>query len=437
MTHVAMAGSLRDAVAAALYSNPEIGEAIANQQATEFELRRSRADYLPRVDLQASTGRRELNNVTRRAAGTDHQTLEMAEVGLTASLNLFDGFGREAEIERNLARVDRAANQLLDRSEGIALAVSREYIQIVLQGRIIALAEKNLSFHRAVRARIEQGVAGGGLTTADRQQAGERLKAAEARIIQAKEDFERARIAFFRQVGLPLSVASSYPRLSGRLPTGNGRALEEMIYSASPRIKAAEADVEAARAALRGANAPFLPRVGVEGNVRSGHDIDGSEARTKDNQIRVVGKWNLFAGGADVAQKNAQAQRLAEANMRLEAIRREVREAMAASASSRYRQAELAQTLASQATLGKDVVALYDEQQKAGRRTLLDLLSAQNNYFNAQVLAVTAEHSRDLAEYRMLAAAGRLVAALGLAAPQANSGANALVPGWRTTVARP
>src|SRR5690348_11454211 len=46
----AHAMSLREAVSIALISNPQIGQAIQNREAIEFELRQARGLYLPRVD---------------------------------------------------------------------------------------------------------------------------------------------------------------------------------------------------------------------------------------------------------------------------------------------------------------------------------------------------------------------------------------------------
>ena len=52
----ANAMSLEEAMAIAVESNPEIGQAIENREAVEFELRQARGLYLPSVDLEASAG---------------------------------------------------------------------------------------------------------------------------------------------------------------------------------------------------------------------------------------------------------------------------------------------------------------------------------------------------------------------------------------------
>lgn len=65
----ASALSLKEAMAVALESNPEIGQAVENREAIEFELRQARGLYLPSVDLEASAG-----SITPRAAVSGSRT---------------------------------------------------------------------------------------------------------------------------------------------------------------------------------------------------------------------------------------------------------------------------------------------------------------------------------------------------------------------------
>ncbi|TIM28589.1 MAG: channel protein TolC, partial [Mesorhizobium sp.] len=52
----ASALTLKEAMAVAVESNPEIGQAIENREAIEFELRQAKGLYLPSIDLEASAG---------------------------------------------------------------------------------------------------------------------------------------------------------------------------------------------------------------------------------------------------------------------------------------------------------------------------------------------------------------------------------------------
>lgn len=405
--------SLEDAVSIALDSNPEIGQAIENREAIEFELRQARGAYLPRLDAEASYGQRQLDSPGRRLINLDDHTLDQREVGGTLTWKLFDGFGREAEVERQASRVDGASFRVLERSEFIALAIAKEYLEILLQEKIINIAEVNLSFHRGIAGRIRQGLDGGSLTTADTQQSEERLRAAEARIIQAHDDLLQARSRFFKLVAQPASALRAHRNLAHALP----KTLDQAVGAArtnNPQIKLATADLDAANALVKGARARYMPEVALEARARTGEDVDGVENRTSDVQARVVARWNLFNGGIDAANEQEQIRRLSEARLRLQQIEREVEEAVRTSWDKRTQQSELYRTLVAQADSGKGVVAAYQQQFRAGRRTLLDVLSAQNTYVNTLILAEISLYAEAFATYRILAAGGNLVPALGL-----------------------
>jgi outer membrane protein, adhesin transport system len=409
----AFALTLEQAVSVALDSNPEIGQAVENREAIEFELRQARGLYLPRIDALGSVGQRRLDSPGRRLAGIDKNALDAREIGGTISWKLFDGFGREAEIDRQASRVDGASFRVLERSEFIALAIAKEYFEIILQDKIVKIAEQNLAFHKGIAGRIREGVNGGSLTTADTQQAQERLKAAEARLIQARDDLIQARERFFKYVGMPPSSIGSYRSLNAALPKSLDAALATARTN-NPQIKFAQADVDAAYALVRAARARYMPEVSVEGNARRGEDIDGVENRTRDLQARLVTKWNLFNGGIDKAAEQEQVRRLGEARLKLHQIQREVDEALRSSWQKRQQQAELLPVLNSEASFGKGVVSAYQEQFRAGRRTPLDVLSAQNTYVNTLILAEISRYAEVFAAYRVHASMGQLVPALGL-----------------------
>ncbi|TIX30332.1 MAG: channel protein TolC, partial [Mesorhizobium sp.] len=153
----ASALTLKEAVAVAVESNPEIGQAIENREAIEFELRQAKGLYLPSVDLEASTGVRRLDNDTRRALDEDHRALYPNEADLTVSQTLYDSGARRAELNRQASRVDGASFRVLERSEFIGLAVVQDYLEYMLQASIVAEAKKNLGFHQSILSDIKQG----------------------------------------------------------------------------------------------------------------------------------------------------------------------------------------------------------------------------------------------------------------------------------------
>lgn len=404
----ASALSLKEAMAVALESNPEIGQAVENREAIEFELRQARGLYLPSVDLEASAGVRRLDNPSRRGVGIEDDPLYPAEIGLSVTQKLFDGGGRRAELERQAARVDSASFRVLERSETIALQVVREYLEYLLQIQIVNEARTNVGFHQSMLGDIGSLISGGALTEADRQQAQERALAAKARMKEAEEELEGAKIRFYKLVGKPLTNPTMPRSVASALPPSVEAAIG-IARQNNPRIKVANSDIDAADALVDAARSNMFPEISAEGRARTGYDIDGADGRTHDLQARVVAKWNLYRGGIDVANEQEQIRRASEQRLVLHQAYREVEEAVRISWDRRLRQMDLAGTFSQQAAANAQLVNSYREQLVVGQRSLLDVLGAQNTRFSVNVLSKTAQYAALFAEYRILAATGTLL----------------------------
>src|SRR5690242_21501790 len=187
---------LRDAVQSALNTNPEIRQAVANKAATQEERVQGQGLYYPRVSVEGSAGVRSLRNPTRRSIGIADQTLWPIEGDLIVDQLVYDSGGREAEIRRQAARTDAAAARVEERSEFVALNVSRTYIDYLLQQRLVAIAQDNVTFHEKLASDLRQGVANGSISIADQQQAEERPQSARAKVTQAREDLDTAATDF-------------------------------------------------------------------------------------------------------------------------------------------------------------------------------------------------------------------------------------------------
>ncbi|CTQ54447.1 Outer membrane efflux protein BepC precursor [Roseibium album] len=409
--------SLHEAVGTAVESNPEIGQAAENREAIEFELRQARGLYMPRVDLEGSVGVRRLDNDTRRALGTDDDALTPTEFSAIVTQTIFNGGGRLAEKNRQAARVDSASFRVMERGEYIGLQVSREYLEFLLQEKILRATSSNLNFHRQIEGNVSSLITSGALTEADRQQVRERVLAAVARMQEAERDRSSAEIRFLKLVGKPMGSASMPPSVRNRLPKSVAAAIGK-ARSQNPRIHLATADVDVADAEVNAAKAGQLPELFLEGRARTGYDIDGDDGRTHDFQVRVVGRWRLYNGGIAKANTQEHVRRAGEARLALHQTYREIEESVRDSWDQRVRNAELAQTLRRQANQNALLVKSYSEQFDVGQRTLLDVLDAQNTRYNVEVLAYTAEFSSLFADYKLLAATGSLLNTLGLTAPQ-------------------
>jgi len=414
----ALGVELRDAVQSALSTNPEIRQAVANRIATQEERVQATGLYYPRISVEGSAGVRSLRNPTRRSIGLADQTLYPIEGDLIVQQLLYDSGGREAEIRRQASRTDAAAARVEERSEFVALNVSRAYIDYLLQERLVAIAQDNVTFHERLAGDLREGVSRGSISVADQQQAEERLQSARARVTEAREDLETAGIQFRTLTGMPIDSVSLPPDLSQCMPASLEDA-EQLARNNNPRVQEAVADLNTAREEVRAARAAIGPKFTLEGRARAGHDIDGFAGRTTDLQALGVIRWELYNGGIKEANVREQQNRADEVHGRLFQRTRQAEEDVRSAWSRLQNQTALVNELETQAKITDDLLLSYREQFNIGRRSLLDVLDAQNTRYNVQAQTETARLAKLFAQYRVLASANRLIECLGVQMPAA------------------
>lgn len=432
LTAPAQAMPLHQAVQVAMESNPEIGQAVQNHDATGFELRQALGLYAPRIDLDASAGVQMLDSPGRRSLGVGSDVLYPAQIGVSATFDLFDGGFRDAEVARQAARVDGASYRVLERSEFIALQIARVYYQVLLQHQIVELTRQNVAFHEAMVSDVAASIESGQLTEADRFQAIERMAASRARLTEAAVELEAANIEFRTYVGMAPNGVSLPPRPGSALPATLEMAIAKGILT-NPRMLTAGADIDAAAALVDQAESAFMPKLQLEGRAATGYDLSGSNGLTNDLSARLTLRWNIYDGGIKDAHVQEELRRESEAKLVFDQSAREVEQAVRESWLRLQSQGELARAYNEQLQSSRELIASYREQFNIGERSLLDVLDAQNTRVNVQVLQQTALYSVMFAEYRLLAASGDLLAYMNVEAPKtasANTRAALDTPSW-------
>jgi outer membrane protein, adhesin transport system len=412
----ASAMTMKEAVLLAVRSNPEIGQAIANREGVQFELEQGRGLYRPRVDLEGSIGGEIRDSSSTRANGDSDTLFLRREASVVVRQTLFDGHAAKSEVERQASRVDGSSFRVRERSEFIALSVIHEYLEMERANRVIALAKENIAYHQKILGEIAKGAGGGAISIADRQQAQERVYAAKARLAEVVEELKLSQATFIKLVGESAGAVGKNIDVKGKLP----RSLASALSSAQnhhPSIKFAQADIDAASAAVRGAQAKFSPNVGLEGRASAAQDVSGIRGFDGDVQGNVVLRWNIYNGGIDKANTQEQIRHVDEAYHALHRISSEVDEGVRHSWDRRVQQSARLRDLLRDLSAINELRSSYLQQFKIGERSLLDLLDTQNTRFSVQVAIATSDAAVKFSNYRLLASTGDLLHTIGIAPP--------------------
>ena len=107
---------------------------------------------------------------------------------------------------------------------------------------------------------------------------------------------------FRRLTGLDISQVSVPPVLREQMPASVDEAVG-LARENNPRVKEAQADVDAAHGLVESAKGDLYPRIGVDAYGRIGDDLDDYRGTLRDVQARVFLRWNIFDGGINKARK--------------------------------------------------------------------------------------------------------------------------------------
>ena len=404
----ALSISLYESVQVAIEGNPEVGEAVANKEAIEFELKQAYGLFLPKVDIEGRYGPQRFDSPGTRVLGTNDDDLFRTETNLVIEQLLFDGFNRQGEVERQASRVDSAAWRITERSEAIALNVTRQYLETGLRTQIVGFSRANLAYTRRILGQLREGTTAEALSIADSKQAQERVFNAEARLVEAQEELETAKIRFFRLVGKKIDVYEGVGSIVYAVPKTLNEAVDRARHK-NPNIAIAKADLDTAYGAIKQARSGFYPKVGVELRGGYGENLEAVRSYEVDLRAELVVRWNIFRGNIDSSNVQEQLRRADEERYGLHKAHRDVEEAVRLSWNTMIQQRRALARLRSQLASNNELVGLYEEQFKVGDRSLLDLLDTQRARFNSQIAVEIARNAAIFAEYRLLASTGTLL----------------------------
>lgn len=415
IAHAAGIFSIHDAIHQASQTNPGVGEATANRRATEAELRQRQGTLLPQVRLEARTGPEKLTRFVSPTPTGNGEWRNGREVSIVARQLLFDGFASVNEIWRDAARVDAAAYRVRERTELIALDAAEAYIDVVRYMRLIGLAQENLNRLRKIAGDVRQRFSGGRAGEGDQQLAVERVAAAEAVLAEFRRSLEDARARYRNVVGLePYNVR--FPGRLARMPNSKDDALAVALRH-NPTIQAAQADATAAKYGFRATAGAFVPTVSLEGRASRGTDTENILGVQEDVSGKLVVSWDIFRGGQDAWKRSEMADRMIESNMRHARLQRDAFESLDKAWAARTITSDRIVSLARQVDAARKVVSAYRQEYELDKRTLFDLLNAENEFFNAAVSLVSARGVAVFADYQLLAAMGQLLDYLKTPAP--------------------
>ena len=400
----ASADTLREALNSAYQTNPTLMGERETLKGTDANVAIARAAGRPQLSATAGVNRDLSRSGILETGGN-----ATVSVGADLSVPFYSGGRVKNSVEAAKTRVE-AGRATLRAVEGdvFTQAVSA-YMDVIRDRAVVELNANNIRVLETNLQATQDRFEIGDLTRTDVAQSEARLQEGRARLATAQGALTASEAVYRRVIGHPPGDLAPPPPLPP-LPATENEAVQ-IALSDNPDLLAAQRFAVAAGYDVRVAESGRLPTLST---VASGDYLNNVTGPTNNlprsgtqTSIGLAGTIPLFQGGL-IGGRVRQAQALqGQAFEQVVGTERAVVAATRA-AFANYEaagQAIQAQTVAVQANeLALEGVRA---EQSVGTRTILDVLNAEQELLNSQVLLVTARRDHYVTGFQLLNAMGQ------------------------------
>ncbi|WP_430741952.1 TolC family outer membrane protein [Sphingomonas hankyongi] len=405
MAGTASADTLREALVSAYHTNPTLTAQRESLKASDANVAIARAAGRPQVSVTGG-----LNRDLSRSGILDTGGDATLSVGADLNVPLFTGGRVKNSVRGAKTRVEAGRGTLRAVEGDVFTEAVSAYMDVIRDRAVVELNQNNVRVLTTNLEATQDRFQIGDLTRTDVAQSEARLQQGRARLAVAQGNLTSSEAVYRRVIGHPPGTLAPPPPLPP-LPKSEDEAVR-IALTDNPDLFAAQRLATAAGYDVRVAEAGRLPTVS---GVVSGTWVDelngtfgnGSAAQGSQTTAGLSTTVPIFQGGL-IGGRVRQAQALqGQAFEQVVGTERAVVAATRAAFANYYatERAIQAQTVAVQANeLALEGVRA---EQSVGTRTVLDVLDAEQELLNAQVLLVTAKRDQYVAGFQLLNAMGQ------------------------------
>ena len=401
--------TLDEALAVAYQSNPDLAGEEAQLRATDEEITKADAGWRPTINASGNYG-----------AEYQHQSGPLSFLGprpgtvptltgqVVLSQPVFTSGRTAAEIRQAKALFHQEQARFLGTEETVLLNAATAFFDVIRDTRIVEFAGDNVATLAKQLNDAQEEFGLQEVTRTDVEQAQARLAGAQASLAVAQARLSASKATYQAVIGHPPSDLIAPPHYPD-LPATEAEVLVAAL-KLNPSLAGAQENERAASFAVDAAIGALGPQLSIQGQYYYYKNSPATNFNGTDH-IGIVGlqlTLPLYQGGAEYAEVRQQKHLHGQSQLEIFSAERQVRQAVESAWKNFKATNDAIQlNLAQQAS---DEIAYegVQKEQKAGTRTVLDVLNAEQELVNAKIAVAQSEHDAYVYAFDILGVMGLL-----------------------------
>ena len=406
----ASAETFSAALKKAYNDNNELNAERESLNISEQELKISISSYLPSVTLSGSKSSEDTNKLTNQN-GTDATISDVDPTvqSLTITQTLID-FGRGAELSKSKIGIELAKAKLLKKEQEILYKSIEAYTGLISANEKLKINRSNVNLlDRQVetdRIRLERG----NISLSDVAQSESSLAGAQAKLIQAENDFLTSKLNYENVIGT-INDAEALDKSSiviVNLPNELNSAIE-ISKKGNPDLIIAQLEYEQSKKDTTSARSDLAPTATLSFDRSKTDDLSSTYDEKEQDTLKATVTWPFFSGGKNYANLNKNKSLETQKNLLLNNMIKKNQTDVASAWSNYQSNKSLLNSVRAQVNAAEianeGIVAEYNS---GSDRTTLEVIQSNSLLLNAQISLADSERNYILSQFNLLKSIGLL-----------------------------
>ena len=390
--------------------NNELNAERESLNISEQELKISMSSYLPSVTLSGSKSSEDTNKLTNQN-GTDATISDVDPTvqSLTITQTLID-FGRGAELSKSKIGIELAKAKLLKKEQEILYKSIEAYTGLISANEKLKINKSNVNLlDRQVetdRIRLERG----NISLSDVAQSESSLAGAQAKLIQAENDFLTSKLNYENVIGT-INDAEALDKSSiaiVNLPNELNSAIE-ISKKGNPDLIIAQLEYEQSKKDTTSARSDLAPTATLSFDRSKTDDLSSTYDEKEQDTLKATVTWPFFSGGKNYANLNKNKSLETQKNLLLNNMIKKNQTDVASAWSNYQSNKSLLNSVRAQVNAAEianeGIVAEYNS---GSDRTTLEVIQSNSLLLNAQISLADSERNYILSQFNLLKSIGLL-----------------------------
>ena len=404
------AETFMSALKKAYNDNPELNAERESLNISEQELKISKGSYLPTITLSGSKSDEETDKLTNRDGSNASITnVDPTVKSITIEQTLID-FGRGAELAKSKIGIDLAKAKFLKKEQDILYKSIQAYTGLISANEKLKINKSNVNLlDRQVetdRIRLERG----NISLSDVAQSESSLAGAQAKLIQAENDFLTSKLNYENVIGNlnDPELLDKSSILEVTLPEELNSVIQ-ISKKNNPDLIIAQLEYEQSKKDTASARSDLAPSATLSFDRSQSDDLSATYDEREKDVLKATVTWPFFSGGKNYANLNKNKSFELQKNLLLKNMTKKNQTDVASAWSNYKSNKSLLNSVRAQVNAAEianeGIVAEYNSGSK---RTTLEVIQSNSLLLDAQISLADSERNYTLSQFNLLRSMGLL-----------------------------